>query len=59
MGNWVLFRSRLVDLISRYVNDNVRFMLNYVETKYDDSVTIGTTKLDKIKALMLRSQISF
>ncbi|MCE2871470.1 MAG: hypothetical protein LW714_08700 [Oxalobacteraceae bacterium] len=42
-----------------YVNDNVRFMLNYVETKYDDSVTIGTTKLDKIKALMLRSQISF
>jgi phosphate-selective porin OprO/OprP len=42
-----------------YVNDNVRFMLNYVETKYDDSVTIGTTKLDKIKAIMLRSQISF
>jgi phosphate-selective porin OprO/OprP len=42
-----------------YVNDNVRFMLNYVETKYDSSVTVGTTSLDKIKAIMLRSQISF
>jgi phosphate-selective porin OprO/OprP len=48
-----------------YVNDNVRFMLNYVETKFDDSVGMGLaaagnlTKLDKIKAIMLRSQISF
>lgn len=47
-----------------YVNDNVRFMLNYVETKYNDPVTVAGTgasavQLDKIKAIMLRSQISF
>ena len=42
-----------------YLNDNVRFMLNYVETKFDDPVTISTTKLDKIKAIMLRGQVSF
>lgn len=42
-----------------YLNDNVRFMLNYVETKFDDPVTISTTKLDKIKAVMLRGQVSF
>jgi phosphate-selective porin OprO/OprP len=53
-----------------YVNDNVRFMLNYVETKFDTPVLItsgatsasagGTgTSVDKVKAIMLRSQISF
>ena len=43
-----------------YVNDNVRFMLNYVETKYIDPVTVATNvSLDKIRAIMLRSQIWF
>jgi len=43
-----------------YMNDNVRVMLNYVETKYDSSVLVATgTSLDKIKAIMLRSQIWF
>ena len=53
-----------------YVNDNVRFMLNYVETKFDSPVLItsGTTSasagstgtsVDKVKAIMLRSQIWF
>lgn len=42
-----------------YVNDNVRFMLNFVETKYDSTVSVNGASLDKIKAIMLRSQISF
>jgi len=42
-----------------YVNDNVRFMFNYVETKYGETATIGSTNVDKIRAVMLRSQISF
>ena len=43
-----------------FVNDNVRVMLNYVETKYDSSVLVATgTSLDKIKAIMLRTQIWF
>ena len=48
------------------VNDNVRFMLNYVETKFDTPVLVtnnaagGTgTSIDKVKAIMLRSQIWF
>jgi len=53
-----------------YVNDNVRFMLNYVETKFDSPVLITSgatsasagssgTSVDKVKAIMLRSQIWF
>jgi phosphate-selective porin OprO/OprP len=42
-----------------YVNDNVRFMLNYVETKYDSTVSVSGASLDKIKAIMLRSQVWF
>ena len=42
-----------------YLNDNVRFMLNYVETKYDSTVSVNGASLDKIKAIMLRSQIWF
>jgi len=43
-----------------FVNDNVRVMLNFVETKYDSSVLVATgTSLDKIRAIMLRSQIWF
>ncbi len=49
------------------VNDNVRFMLNYVETKFDTPVLVSTSgaagssgaSIDKVKAIMLRSQISF
>lgn len=49
------------------VNDNVRFMLNYVETKFDTPVNVSTSgaagstgaSIDKVKAIMLRSQIAF
>lgn len=49
------------------VNDNVRFMLNYVETKFDTPVLVSTSgaagssgaSIDKVKAIMLRSQIWF
>ena len=49
------------------VNDNVRFMLNYTETKFDTPVLVSTSgsagssgaSIDKVKAIMLRSQISF
>jgi phosphate-selective porin OprO and OprP len=49
------------------VNDNVRFMLNYVETKFDTPVNVSTSgaagssgaSIDKVKAIMLRSQIWF
>ncbi len=44
-----------------YVNDNVRFMLNYVETRFDKPVgsTSTTNFVDKDKAVMLRSQVNF
>jgi len=42
-----------------YMNDNVRVMLNYVETKYDSTVSVSGASLDKIKAIMLRTQVWF
>ncbi len=50
-----------------YLNDNVRFMLNYVETKFDSDIKVSTSgaagssgaTVDKVKAIMLRSQIWF
>jgi len=42
-----------------YMNDNVRVMLNYVETKYDSTVSVSGASMDKIKAIMLRSQVWF
>jgi len=40
-----------------YMNDNVRFMLNYVDTKFDSAV--GTAGVTGDKAVMMRSQIWF
>ena len=43
-----------------YLNEYVRFMLNYVTTSFDDRVGLSTTTgVTGHKAIMLRSQINF
>ena len=43
-----------------YLNDYVRFMLNYVDTSFSDRVGLSTTTgVTGHKAVMLRSQINF
>jgi phosphate-selective porin OprO and OprP len=38
---------------------NTRFMLNYVETKFDDNIVVNGVTLDKEKAAMFRAQFDF
>jgi len=42
-----------------FVNDNARFMLNYVHSTYDDGVNAAPSKLNGERAIMLRGQLSF
>ena len=42
-----------------YVNDNVRFMLNYVDTQFGSAVGSGTSARTSEKAVLLRGQVSF
>jgi phosphate-selective porin OprO/OprP len=45
--------------ITWFCNDNLRFMLNYVDTKFDHLVGAAGGRVSGDKAIMLRSQISF
>ena len=45
--------------VTWYWNDNVRFMLNYVDTKFDAPVGASGSRVNSEKAIMLRSQLSF
>jgi phosphate-selective porin OprO/OprP len=42
-----------------FVNDNARFMLNYVRSSFGDPVGASGSRLDGERALMLRGQLSF
>jgi phosphate-selective porin OprO/OprP len=42
-----------------FVNDNLRFMLNYVDTKFDSLVGSSGARVNGDKAVMFRSQLSF
>ena len=42
-----------------FVNDNARFMLNYVHSTYGDGVNAAPSKLNGERAIMLRGQLSF
>jgi len=45
--------------ITWFVNDNLRFMLNYVDTKFDALVGSSGGRVTGDRAIMLRSQLSF
>ena len=45
--------------VTWFWNDNVRFMLNYVDTKFDAPVGTSGSRVNGEKAVMLRSQLSF
>ena len=45
--------------ITWFLNDNVRFMVNYVDTKFNAPVGASGSRVNGEKAVMLRSQISF
>ena len=45
--------------VTWFVNDNLRFMLNYVDTKFDALVGSSGSRVNGDKAIMLRSQLSF
>ena len=42
-----------------YVNDYVRFMLNYVDTKFERPVGTGSAAVTGNRAVLLRTQVSF
>jgi phosphate-selective porin len=42
-----------------FANDNLRFMLNYVDTKFDALVGSSGGRVTGDKAIMFRSQLSF
>jgi phosphate-selective porin OprO/OprP len=42
-----------------FANDNLRFMLNYVDTKFDALVGSSGSRVNGDKAIMFRSQLSF
>jgi phosphate-selective porin OprO/OprP len=42
-----------------FVNDNLRFMLNYVDTKFDALVGSSGARVNGDKAVLFRSQLSF
>ena len=45
--------------ITWFANDNLRFMLNYVDTKFDAPVGAAGSRVNGDKAVMLRGQLSF
>ena len=45
--------------VTWFWNDNVRFMLNYVDTKFDAVVGTSGSRVNGEKAVMLRGQLSF
>lgn len=45
--------------VTWFWNDNVRFMINYVDTKFDAPVGTSGSRVNGEKAVMLRSQLSF
>ena len=45
--------------ITWFANNNLRFMLNYVDTKFDALVGSSGGRVDGVKAIMFRSQLSF
>ena len=45
--------------VTWFWNDNVRFMVNYVDTKFDAPVGTSGSRVNGEKAVMLRSQLSF
>jgi phosphate-selective porin len=42
-----------------FVNDNVRVMLNYVDTKFGAPVGVVGSRVNGEKVVMLRGQLSF
>lgn len=45
--------------VTWFWNDNVRFMLNYVDTKFDSVVGSSGSRVNGDRAVMLRGQLSF
>ena len=45
--------------ITWFLNDNVRIMANYVDTKFNKPVGTSGARVDGEQAVMLRGQISF
>ena len=45
--------------VTWFLNDNVRLMANYVDTKFNKPVGTSGARVDGEKAVMLRGQISF
>ena len=45
--------------ITWFATDNMRFMLNYVDTKYDHLVGAAGSRVNGDRALMFRSQLNF
>jgi phosphate-selective porin OprO and OprP len=45
--------------VTWFWNDNVRFMLNYVDTKFDSPVGTSGSRVNGEKAVLLRGQLSF
>jgi phosphate-selective porin OprO/OprP len=45
--------------VTWFWNDNVRFIINYVDTKFDAPVGTSGSRVNGEKAVMLRSQLSF
>jgi phosphate-selective porin OprO/OprP len=45
--------------ITWFANNNLRFMLNYVDTKFDALVGSSGGRVNGVKAIMFRSQLSF
>ena len=41
------------------VNPNVRFLMNYVDTRFDTPVTVGGVTAKHERGLIVRSQLSF
>ena len=45
--------------VTWFWNDNVRFMLNYVDTRFDAPVGTSGSRVNGEKAVLLRGQLSF
>jgi phosphate-selective porin len=45
--------------ITWFATDNMRFMVNYVDTKFDALVGSSGSRVNGDKAIMFRSQLNF
>ncbi len=45
--------------VTWFCTDNLRFMLNYVDTKFDSLVGSSGSRVNGDRAIMFRSQLSF